>query len=325
MEEHARTHGDLIRLDPDDPTSARTLSRVPLGTPAGGGGVTESLLQDLLFRFPETLPIAAIDAAYAGAVPICRELATSAGYVDALYVNSLGRLTLAEFKLWRNPQARREVIGQILDYTKELACWDYEDLQREVSRAAGKKGNVLYELVRRGSPEIDEAAFHDNVTRHLKRGEFLLLIIGDGIREGVESIVDFVQRHSGVHFNLALVEAALYRDDSDHLIVQPRVLARTEIVHRLVVENGLSQKAAIPDDGDREPLSDHESENLRFWTAVLDDFKFADTGVDVRDTGIGDCGSEAISFANPGSSAAIWPVEKAYRRQLASMSRYTVH
>ena len=164
MEEHARTHGDLIRLDPDDLTSARTLSRVPLGTPAGGGGVTESLLQDLLFRFPETLPIAAIDAAYAGAVPICCELATSAGYVDALYVNSLGRLTLAEFKLWRNPQARREVIGQILDYTKELACWDYEDLQREVSRAAGKKGNVLYELVRRGSPEIDEAAFHDNVT-----------------------------------------------------------------------------------------------------------------------------------------------------------------
>ena len=29
-------------------------------------------------------------------------------------VNALGRLILAEFKLWRNPQARREVIGQIL-------------------------------------------------------------------------------------------------------------------------------------------------------------------------------------------------------------------
>ena len=103
----------------------------------------ESFLQDLLFRFPETLPISNIDAAYAGAVPVCRELWTSAGYVDALYVNALGRLTLAEFKLWRNPQARREVIGQILDYTKELASWSYEDLQREVSKALQKKGNVL--------------------------------------------------------------------------------------------------------------------------------------------------------------------------------------
>lgn len=54
------------------------------------------------------------------------------------------------------------------------------------------------------------------VARHLRRGEFLLLIIGDGIREGVESIVDFVQRHSGLHFNLALVEAALYRDTQSH-------------------------------------------------------------------------------------------------------------
>ena len=67
------------------------------------------------------LPVAAIDAAYSDPVPVCRELSTPAGYVDALYINALGRLILAEFKLWRNPQARREVIGQILNYTKELA------------------------------------------------------------------------------------------------------------------------------------------------------------------------------------------------------------
>ena len=98
-------------------------------------------------------------------------------------MNPLGRLTLAEFKLWRNPQARREVIGQILDYAKELASWGYEDLQREVSKTLKRPGNVLYELVRERAP--DEAAFIDRVTRHLKRGEFLLLIVGDGIREDV--------------------------------------------------------------------------------------------------------------------------------------------
>ncbi len=214
MHEHP-TYRDLIRLGPGDRVAAETLRRVPLGTSASDGGIDESSLQDLLFRFPKTLPISAIDTAYAGAIAVCRELSTPAGYVDALYLNAHGRLTLAEFKFWRNPQARREVIGQILDYAKELASWNYEDLQREVSRAVRRKGNVLYELVRRDVPEINEAAFVDNVTRHLKRGEFLLLIIGDGIREGVESIVDFVQRHSGLHFNLALVEAALYRDASN--------------------------------------------------------------------------------------------------------------
>ena len=29
--------------------------------------------------------------------------------MDALYINALGRLILVEVKLWRNPQARREV------------------------------------------------------------------------------------------------------------------------------------------------------------------------------------------------------------------------
>lgn len=90
-------------------------------------------------------------------MPVCRELSTPAGYVDAVYVNPLGRLVLAEFKLWRNPQARREVIGQILDYAKEFASWSYEDLQREVSRSLGRKGNVLYELARRQAPDLDEA------------------------------------------------------------------------------------------------------------------------------------------------------------------------
>ncbi len=272
-------YGDLIRLDPVGSSQSRTLKRIPLGTPAASGGVDEATLRDLLFLHPQSLPIPAIDAAYGGAIAVCKELSTPAGYVDALYVNAHGRLTLAEFKLWRNPQARREVIGQILDYTQELASWGYEDLQREVSRRLGKRGNVLYELIREGSPETDEAAFVDNVERYLRRGEFLLLIIGDGIREGVGKIVDFVQRHSGLHFQLALVEAALYRDSEDRILVQPRVLARTEIVERIVVESGAPMDA--PEEAEQEDvLSDMEQENLRFWSRVVDDFRFSDVTVE---------------------------------------------
>ena len=231
-----QTYGDLIRLDRAGQSPEEVLRRIPLGTPASDGSIDEATLQDLLFRFPRSLPIAAIDAAYSDPVPVCRELYTPAGYVDSLYINPLGRLILAEFKLWRNPQARREVIGQILDYAKELASWDYEDLQREASRALRRKGNVPFELVCEQAPGVDEAEFVDIVARHLRRGEFLLLIIGDGIREGVENIVDFVQRHSGLHFNLALVELAMYRDGADRVIVQPRVLTRTTVVRRVVVE-----------------------------------------------------------------------------------------
>ena len=169
-------YGDLIRLSLSGDGDDETLTRIPLGTPSAQGGIDESTLQELLFRYPQTLPIASIDAAYDGAVPVCRELSTPAGYVDALYVNALGRLTLAEFKLWRNPQARREVIGQILDYAKEIASWSYEDLQREVSKSLKRPGNVLFDLVRVTDPGVDEGVFVDNVTRHLRRGEFLFYV-----------------------------------------------------------------------------------------------------------------------------------------------------
>lgn len=268
-------YGPLIALDREGGAPAEELTRVPLRASVVEGGVDEATLQNLLFRFSQALPIQDIDPAYAGAVPVCQEPGTDAGYPDALYVNHLGRLTLAEFKLWRNPQARREVIGQILDYAKEIASWDYDNLQHRVSLATGKD---LYDLVRERHPGVDEAAFCDNVTRHLKRGEFLMLIVGDGIREDVEKIVDFLQGHGRLHFNLALVEAALWRDGARRLIVQPRLLARTKILER-PVEGDIFRDDGPRDDGE-EPLSDHEEENLRFWKAVTDGLKFLDDTVD---------------------------------------------
>ena len=147
--------------------------------------------------------------------------------------------------------------------------------------ALKKKGNVLYELTREQQPAANQAEFVDNVTRHLKRGEFLLLIVGDGIREDVEDIVGFVQRHSGLHFNLALVAAALYRDGASRIIVQPRVLARTEIVRRDVVVDAVGREVPIDDEGPDEALSDQQRENLRFWKAVLRDYSFNDVDVEV--------------------------------------------
>ena len=143
---------------------------------------------------------------------------------------------------------------------------------------------MLFELIRARDPHVNEADFVDNVTRHLRRGEFLLLIIGDGIREGVENIVSFVQRHSGLHFNLALVEAALFRDTDNRIIVQPRVLSRTEIVRRTVIEDGVPRDTiAGTEKESADVVSDHQRENLQFWRAVLDGYSFSDVTLDIPD------------------------------------------
>jgi RecB family endonuclease NucS len=116
------------------------LQQVPMDVPSESGAFTEDWLQDQLFQHPRLLPTEDIDPAYSQLIPVCRELNTPAGPIDMVYVTPQGRLVLTETKLWRNPEARRKVIAQILDYAKELAQWTYEDLSREVNRAPRASG-----------------------------------------------------------------------------------------------------------------------------------------------------------------------------------------
>jgi hypothetical protein len=120
------------------------------------------------------------------------------GAIDNFMVTPSALPVLVECKLWRNPEGRREVIGQILDYAKELSRWSSSDLQREVRRRLKREGNPLLEMVQAVDPAIDEMQFNDALIANLRRGRFLLLIVGDGIREGVEAIAEYLQVHAGL-------------------------------------------------------------------------------------------------------------------------------
>ena len=101
-----------------------------LSLQGGLQAISEAEIQALVHSHPECLPIAEIDPIFVGPVAICRELVTSAGSIDNLMVTPTGLPVLVECKLWRNPEARREVVGQILDYATDLRRWSSSDLQR---------------------------------------------------------------------------------------------------------------------------------------------------------------------------------------------------
>lgn len=97
----------------------------------------------------------------------------------------------------------------------------------------------LVALARASEPEtFNESRFVDAVTQNLARGRFLMVIVGDGIREGVEQMADFLQNQAHLGFHLALIELAMFRveENSDDFFVQPRVVAETREITRAVVE-----------------------------------------------------------------------------------------
>ena len=240
----------------------------------------EEWLQNLLFEHPEALPIEEIDRTFAPAIPICMELATPAGSIDALLVTPKGKLIILETKLWRNPEARREVVGQILDYAKELSRWTYADLQREVSRRTEHSGNALFDIVAADetSDSLTEAEFVDEVSRSLRHGRFLLLICGDGIREGVTAITDFLQRQGTLHFTFGLVEVAMYDMLEGRRLVQPRILAQSVIVKRTVVSlesEGLRARD-VDEGGSGTELSESERFYQNFWREFIKSLELDD-------------------------------------------------
>jgi hypothetical protein len=197
----------------DDDADAQVVSRVPEGLAA-----REHPLRDLIYDHPALLPLHELEPGIGRVVTVAKELnLPGAGFIDVLLVSEHGRLIIVECKLWRNPQARREVVGQVLDYARELARYGYEDLQRTVSNRLRRTGNVLFELARSAGSAMSEVAFVDRVARDLRAGRFLLLIVGDGITEGTQRIGEYLGGQAGLAFDLGLVEMAEYRfEDQRH-------------------------------------------------------------------------------------------------------------
>ena len=264
---------------------------------------TEDFIQRLVHETPGILPIGEIDVAFVGAIPICRELNTPAGPIDNFLVTPAGLPVLVECKLWRNPQARREVVGQILDYSKELSRFTSADIEREAARRGVPS---VVEAVRATGAQVDEAEFHDALSTNLRKGRCLLLIVGDGIREGVEAIFDHLREHSVLHFSLGLVELPMFSLPNGERLVTPRVLARTAVEVRHVIDLPESVTLAEATQG-RENGSDPEmnalgDERLAFWKEFLSELQLDDPDQPIPSAGKrGD-----ISFLLPEPGGNSW-------------------
>jgi hypothetical protein len=198
----------------------------------------EGFLQEIIRANPSVLPAHELDKAYTQLISIGREASTVAGSIDNLLATPEGNLVIVETKLWRNPQARREVIAQIIDYAKDLSSWTYDDFDavaKAYSRRYLSKQMSLSELMQSQFPQFDEKVFHDNLLRNIELGRVMLLVVGDGIREGVEQMVEYLQTYATLHFTLGLVELQFYKIGEGDTLVLSQLLFRTREINRAII------------------------------------------------------------------------------------------
>ncbi len=204
----------------------------------GKGTNSEDWLQKQIHRFPALLPVHHIEPGFGDLISVAREIPCSVGAIDNLYLTPSADIVLVETKLWANPEARRKVVMQTLDYVAAVMRMSYEQFEAAVlkgQRDPGSPGS-LYAMVGDRPDALGEAAFRDALSRNLKRGRILALIVGDGIREEAEALASLVQGHAGAHFTLALVALSAWRDTvSGATLIVPDVLAQTVMIERGIV------------------------------------------------------------------------------------------
>lgn len=232
----------------------KPLSRVGLEH-NGSGNYHECLLQELIDEQPSVLPMGDFLPGVGSVLSLGREIPADVGgsecSVDNLLVTDDGRLVLVETKLWRNPEALRDVIAQTLQYGMAVSQFpplEFEDrLRRGKGRRLGQDETVT-QYIRKivGSHSVSdlEDDFEDRFDGLRRAGEILLLVVGDGIRPSVERLIQWIDASFGYKpYKFGLVELRLYDSPEGGRIIVPKTLLRTREVSRHVVSINLQSAA----------------------------------------------------------------------------------
>lgn len=243
----------------------------------------EQWIQNLLVKHPGILPVAEIEPVFYPLIPIGREVPTDTGIIDNLYISQQGYPVIVETKLWRNPDARRDVFAQSIDYAVSLSKWGFEELDqcsRNYTKTFGHPLGLIdwIEEFLHEPLDVEKIYFEENVGRNLRLGRFLILLVGDRIRSSVVDLMGHFNDVPHLAFNTALVELHCYKVNEDKpwpLYVVPTIKAQTQIVERTIVQvniaaNGKAEISSIheeitEDSTGRGPLTEDE-----YWSRLKD-------------------------------------------------------
>ena len=199
-------------------------------------GFKEAWLRDIIFNEPELVigPCRAAGLTTDEWYAWRKELKVETGQIDVLLLSSQGKVGIVETKLATNPENRRQVLAQVLDYVGHLA-----------NRFAEKMPEIP------GGADGQPIADRGDILDALEQGDVLVIIASDEIDSRVTKLSQSLfSRHLTQQWDLALIDIALYRSlgAEDRRVVVPhlRNVVQSDLrqVIRVVVE-GETPKAKV--------------------------------------------------------------------------------
>ena len=152
--------------------------------------------------------------------------------VDHLFIDQGAVPTLVEVKRGNNPQIRREVVGQMLEYAAHASqTWTANHL-REAFETTPDSELELRKLLEKEDAEPDQFEEHadkfwERVGERLEARHLRLLFVADDVPDELVRIVEFLNAITLSDVQVLAVEIKRYEGESELQTLVPRVIGRT--------------------------------------------------------------------------------------------------
>ncbi|MCC6235914.1 MAG: hypothetical protein IT580_24980, partial [Verrucomicrobiales bacterium] len=213
---------------------------------------TEDTLQELLHRHPEILASVDPDAprrwlAISRELPVASAEGGSGRWnADHLFLDQDAIPTIVEDKRSSNPEIRRVVVGQMLDYAANVVAFGPVTALRETYNATCvAEGRDPDEDVRALiGPDGDIEAFWRDAETNVRAGRIRMVFVADEVPTELKGVVEFLNRQMNPAEVLA-VDVVQYVDKTggSHMsTLVPQVYGRTRQAAAAKGESGANRK-----------------------------------------------------------------------------------
>jgi len=178
----------------------------------------EAELQKLLAESPSLMPVGEIREGMSQLVfAICEFGLPGSGNTDILAFSTNGDISIIECKLATNPEGKRKVIGQILEYAAHLWEMSYDQVNARIRHLREKDLSELVQEAATGG--WDEESFREGVKQSLHSGSFILIIVVDEINDDLRRTIRYVNECSESAFSLHALEMRRFQTDSTEILI----------------------------------------------------------------------------------------------------------
>ena len=149
-----------------------------------------------------------------------KEYPTARGSIDIVFITENGDIILVETKLLKNPESKRKVVAQAIDYAKSFSEENFDSLKSKLSDMSIFSNQYDIEPI---------------IETNIKSGNYTVLIVGDIINPHILGMVESIQSAPHLSFTIFALSLNSYAYAKNNLILYPKVESKTIEIERSVI------------------------------------------------------------------------------------------